>query len=239
MQYNLLICSDTHETVPTAHPQSPDPDPICWLHAGDFYLNKDIASTDDDAGAEYADTIGALEGGEAYQWFKGNKLPIYAVRGNHDGHDAWGFFHSVHDVTGKVMHLQPKLLLAGLGWHGRNYNDLPNDAAFAGISAAISRAVNKERQPGDMLILLSHYPAFAPPAVDNADDSFESLRTLAQTIRPDVIIQGHIHQWFSSQYEVDLPKAKRGAAEHVLVINPGSGGGLLSIDTSKGSVKYT
>ena len=37
MTYQLLVCSDTHEMLPAI---AETPESVCWLHAGDFYLNK-------------------------------------------------------------------------------------------------------------------------------------------------------------------------------------------------------
>ncbi len=227
MKYNLLICSDTHEAAPGI---IPPPDTRCWLHAGDFYNNKDIASSDDESDAQYADTIGALEGGEAYQWFKSFKMPIYSVRGNHDGHDAWGFFRTVQDITGKVARVTPELLVAGIGWHGRNYNDLPSEANFTDVCSTLSGTVRRLRKPGDMLILLTHYPAYAPPVAKNQEGTFTTLRELAGSIKPVLIIQGHIHQWAGSQYDVLLD------SKRVLVANPGGFGMAVSVDPAKGSV---
>ena len=170
MEYELCLCSDTHESLPTA---APAPQALCWLHAGDFYNNRDQASAIDDSDADFTDTIGELEGGEIYQWFKKSRIPLFAVRGNHDGDDAWGFFRKARDISGKIVRLAPKLLAAGIGWHGRNYNDLPSHADFSDASSALSREILKKRKPDDLLILLTHYPISAPERRAKANCSSE------------------------------------------------------------------
>lgn len=86
------------------------------------------------------------------------------------------------------------------------------------------------RKPGDMLILLTHYPAYAPPVAKNQEGTFTTLRELAGSIKPVLIIQGHIHQWAGSQYDVLLD------SKRVLVANPGGFGMAVSVDPAKGSV---
>ncbi len=219
--HKLLLCSDTHETAPRVRKTA---DALCWLHAGDFYLNKDMASADDDTDDQYADTIGALEGGEAYQWFKTCSLPIYTIRGNHDGHDAWGFFRTAHDISGGAVHIAPQLLLAGVGWHGRNYNDLPSESNFYHPCSMVAKAVRQQRKNGDLLVLISHYPAYAPPAHSDSPGPFARLRALVEEIQPSVIVQGHVHEWAGTYYEAPLGERR------LLVVNPGPIGGILTVD---------
>ena len=226
---DLLICSDTHETAPAV---APTPQAICWLHAGDFYLNRDVATADDEADAEYAETMGQLEGGEAYEWFKHAKLPMYTVRGNHDGDDAWGFFRTTSDITGKVVRLAPQLLIVGLGWHGRHYTDLPSNRDFQRACAAVGQGVRRLKAPADWLILLSHYPVYPPPAQSTSPDAFSCLRDLADEIEPAAIVQGHVHEWAGTQYEVSA------GGRRVLIINPGPAGGILSLDFATNSASF-
>ena len=219
---NLLLCSDTHEAAPQA---GATVDALCWLHAGDFYLNKDIASADEEMNAQYADTIGALEGGVAYHWFRNGKLPIYAVRGNHDGHDAWGFFRTAQDVSGRAVRIAPGLLLAGIGWYGRHYNDLPTENDFERPCMAVANSIRRLRQADDMLILLSHYPAYPPPGEKISSHTFRRLRDLVAATQPAVFVQGHIHEWAGTCYEAPLGERR------LLVVNPGPIGGVLTTDT--------
>ncbi len=229
MPIDLLICSDTHETAPGigATPQS-----VGWLHAGDFYWNRDVATADDQADADYADTMGQLEGSDAYQWFRLAALPIYTVRGNHDGDDAWGFFRMANDVTGKVVRLAPQLLLAGVGWYGRHYTDLPSNGDFTQACMAVGHAARRLKTSEDCLILLSHYPAYPPPADRDSQEAFSPLRELAAEIGPTVIVQGHVHHWAGSQYEVST------GGRQVRVINPGPAGGVLSVDVAAKSAAF-
>ncbi len=229
MRYDLLICSDTHEAAPQV---IPIPGAICWLHAGDFYLNKDVATGEDELDAQYAQTIGMLEGGEAYQWFKNCHLPIYAVRGNHDGYDAWGFFRTAHDISGVVVRIASQLLLAGIGWYGRNYCDLPSDSDFDCVCSALSDSVRRLKKPGDLLIMLSHYPIYAPPVAQSSADAFQRLRVLAEEIHPAVIVQGHVHQWSGMRYQVLM------GSQSLLVVNPGAAGGVLSVEPAVGAFAF-
>ena len=148
-----------------------------------------------------------------------------AVGGNHDGHDAWGFFRFARDVSGRIVRIAPNLLLAGIGWYGRHYNDLPTENDFERPCAAVANSIGRLRKPDDMLILLSHYPAYPPPDRRNSPGAFAQLRDLAEEIKPALIVQGHVHEWAGTCYEA--PPGER----RLLVVNPGPIGGVLTIDT--------
>lgn len=225
MIYRIACCSDTHETAPA---QSAIADILCWLHAGDYYNYKDVASADD-SDPELATMYGELEGGDAFRWVRIASIPIYTVRGNHDGHDAWGFYQRANNITGKVVQIAPDLLVAGIGWHGRHYYDLPTEEDLTEVCQKIRQAyakvgVGSEHSPRSV-ILLTHYPAFTP----NPSDKQESLRTytclreLAAILKPDAIIQGHVHEWAGRVSTVSIN------GHNTLVVNPGPSGGILTV----------
>jgi len=205
---------------------------LCWLHGGDFYRDKCRAKADL-ALLHCADRIGREQGGAAYRWFKDCPLPILAVRGNHDSFDAWGFFQHAQDITGMVVRIAPGLLVAGIGWHGDRYYDTPADRDLQPACRPVERIFRRIRQPKDRVILLTHYPAYAPPPDNVSPYAHEVLQQLAAVLRPVAIIQGHIHNWFGMSHQVP-----RGTAP-ALVVNPGPLGGILSVDTQTGKTTFT
>lgn len=225
MIHRIACCSDTHETAPSL---SATADILCWLHAGDYYAYKDLASADDFDPA-LASMYGELEGGDAFQWAKTASVPIYSVKGNHDGHDAWGYFQRANDISGRVVQITQDLLIAGIGWHGRHYYDLPTEEDLAEVCQKIRQAYAKvgAGQAGSKhaLILLTHYPAFAPDSADKQESfqTYACLRELAAELQPVAIIQGHVHEWAGLTHQTPTGNTS------ILVIHPGPIGGILAI----------
>lgn len=227
MDYKLLICSDTHETAPGI---IAPPDARCWLHAGDYYLNKDTASTDDESDAQYADTIGELEGVTPINGLSSARCPFIP-----SGATMMAMMPGVSFAPS--MTLQAKLPASG-----RDYW-LRASGGMAGITTICHRMgvlltpvqlspapVRSLRKPGDGLILLTHYPAYAPPVAKNKAGTFAILRKLAEGLNPLLVIQGHVHEWAGSHYDVLLD------SKRVLVANPGGFGMVVSIDPAKRAV---
>src|SRR3954471_17804376 len=108
MRYRLLCCSDTHGRAP---PAVDDSSATAWLHSGDLYNGPDIIPDDQPLpGDPIAEVVS--------RWARARRAPVYAVRGNHDVADPYGWFAAVHELhDGAVARIAPDLLVVGIGWH--------------------------------------------------------------------------------------------------------------------------
>ena len=168
----VLCCADTHGFPPRASAASA----LCWLHAGDAldYCNPQSTMTD---------------------WAKSQATPVYAVRGNHDCKDPYGFFGAVREVSGNVVRIAEKLVLVGVGWHGESYIDIPKDSDLQPVCNRILNKITAEVQSGDRFVVLSHYPPkttyFHPPY----HEGYNCITELIELIMPVLVVFGHIHEW--------------------------------------------
>lgn len=227
MQYKLLCCTDTHDQTP---PDLPQDGATAWLHAGD------ICSGENQAAMERQPTPDMLAWAAGRKeaigrWVKAQGIPIYAVRGNHDVADPWEFFANCQDVTGRLVQIAPKLFLAGIGWAGEYYYDLPREADLAAVCRQIIRQANRLLFSGDRLILLTHYPAAVPEAIPYQYGS-ECLCDLIKELAPVAVVQGHIHELAGKQGRFHTERGD------VLIVNPGPQGGILMVDTEDGRASF-
>lgn len=159
----IFICSclsDTHDRLP---PLSDQPGVTAVLHAGDFCSGENQEAIrrrgpDSESLRQWA----AEQRHRIRQWLDACRTPIYAVRGNHDCEDAWGFFAAIHDITAHVVPLTPGLFVAGIGWCGQRYYDMPLERDLEPACRAVWRQAMRVVGRDDRLILLTHYPARVP-----------------------------------------------------------------------------
>jgi Icc-related predicted phosphoesterase len=153
-------------------------------------------------------------------------VPVYGVRGNHD---VDGLPPGVDDVTGRVVRLADRLWLAGVGWSGRVYADLPGESDLEPACRSVERMALRLVMPGDALVLLTHYPADLPglfPDVGRRDGVvFDCVHRLIDTLRPMAVVQGHVHEWFGLAARCNWPVGRA-----TLILNPGPGAATLTVD---------
>jgi Icc-related predicted phosphoesterase len=123
------------------------------------------------------------------------------IHGNHDVRDPHGWWNHGRSLTGIVREWEPDLLIAGIGWHGRQYADLPGSSEWAKILPDIDRQLNRLRTRRHRLVIATHYPpllnfwpharAMFPP---HPGESF-ALGEWCYGHKPDAIIMGHVHHW--------------------------------------------
>jgi len=215
--YKFLCTSDTHGHVP------PPLDETCataWLHAGDVYSGKVLHSR-------------SLISNKVRLWKSASEVPVYAVRGNHDYTDPLGIFDMDMDITGRVVRIAPDVLIAGIGWHGGKYYDLPMDKNdIAPIVQGILRILLRELLPSDRLILLTHYPPALPdfetefPRNWIADHGwvYPSIRSFIDEFNPAAVVMGHIHDWAGKSARLDV------GSTSTLILNPGAEGMTFTLD---------
>ena len=210
MRHLVAICSDTHG-VPPPHFEAA----AAILHAGDVY----------DAAAPQAARL-ALP--ELRRWVVMTRVPVFAVRGNHDYADPAGFFAAANDVSGRVCAIAPGLLVAGIGLAAQRYYDLPGEGDLAVVCRSVARQARRLVTAGDRLILLTHYPPRLPqmPAGTPRGSGliFDCVRELADELRPVVIVQGHVHELFGMEW-----KASFGGRE-ARIISPGAKGTVIEME---------
>jgi Icc-related predicted phosphoesterase len=196
MNYRLLCCSDTHGEAP---PNFDDATATAWLHAGDLYEGPSLVCHDEDATPLPGDPIAEV----FLSWARSRRAPVYAVQGNHDVADPYGWFAAVSDVSGRVERLGDDLLLVGVGWHGGVYFELPGESDLETVCERVRRQVRREARQGDAIVLLTHYPPLLPGlfpprkgrTASAADGGSVSIARLVDELKPVAIVQGHEHRW--------------------------------------------
>jgi Icc-related predicted phosphoesterase len=235
VKVSLLCLSDTHDRLP---PVIDQPGVVAVLHAGDFCSGENQEAIRR-AGSNAQDMREWVFGHRhrVRQWLDQCRVPIYAVRGNHDVADTWGFFAAANDVTGRVMELVPGLFIAGIGWIGERYYDLPLERDLDLVCQAIWRQAMRQVGHDDRLILLTHYPGRLPPAGQGPtpppDAAFHCIAQLIETLHPEAVVQGHVHSLSGRSWWHPLASGK------TLVVNPGSTGGLLTVNAATGQAEFS
>jgi Icc-related predicted phosphoesterase len=86
----------------------------------------------------------------------------------------------------------------------------------------------------DRLILLTHYQIRAPElqSFPGSANGFACIRELVDTFHPLAVIQGHSHEAFGCQGRLV------GEGGETLVVNPGPGGGVMSIDVEGAATSF-
>ena len=191
-----------------------------WLFAGDLYGRP----------TGNALFIARRFAREAEDWIASRGKPVFTVRGNHDCKDGSGFFERSSEVTwGKVLPAATGLVVAGIGWHGDRFYDLPCEEYLAKYCSRVEGEC--ARLPaGTRVILLSHYtarlPGFVPGEWQGVGMAFDCIRALMEAIRPIAAVQGHVHESFGR------------CVSHAgcLLVCPGPKGGVLTVD--EGSAQF-
>lgn len=228
MRYRLLCCSDTHGHAP---PRPDEAGAVAWLHAGDINHGPTAVADGSDPAR---DPLRA----PAARWFTERTIPILAVPGNHDGVDDLRAFRAARDVDGLVVPVAPRLFVAGVGWHGQRYYEMPFEADLAKACDSVRRQALRLLSRDDRLILLSHYPprfAGTREVVGDADGAgvwYDCIRRLVEELHPLAVVQGHVHKWFQTATTVDVDSRK------VLTLSPGPSGAILTVDVHAGTAKH-
>ena len=225
----IICCSDTHGKSPDLPVQQ---GVAAILHGGDFYDGRIL---------RYAAGREACEEGVAeirritdVRWLAEVKVPVYAVKGNHDVADPLGIFAQVEDITGRVVELAPNLLLAGIGWSGQYFFDLPTEFDLEAVCQKIRRALAQRSTHSARLILLTHYPGCFPELFSDrqihASWWYQTIRKFIHEVKPMLVVQGHLHEHFGTGGVVDADGSR------CLIINPGTKGVVVDIDLVTGEL---
>lgn len=210
--FTLACCSDTHGTVPPLLSGNIS----AWLHGGDVY-----------EGAE--PTRGTAE---LRAWLSRQTVPVLAVRGNHDVVDTADVFANGRDITAAIQRISEGLFVAGIGWHGERYYEVPTQNNMDELCGRLQLQIMNEVGIGDRLILLTHYPADVPDAADwpGSSGGYAAIGDLIAAVHPAVVIQGHDHEWFGVVREIAVDDFS------CLAVHPGSKGMLLHVEIATGRV---
>lgn len=141
-----------------------------WLHAGDI---KDQ--------------------GKMFPIDPWEKLPMKIVHGNHD---CGKMPPRLQFIDGDVVEARKGLWIAGIGWTGEKFYELPLERDIQEVCSKITSNLNRLWMTGRMdkkdgIILLSHYP----PLSVMKDFGFESIDRLINQIDFDLIVCGHLHDY--------------------------------------------
>ena len=135
MNYRLLCCSDTHGQLP---PALCEQGATAWLHGGDA-MHGPAAVDDDEPIDPLLDPLRA----PIARWFMERPIPVYIVRGNHDIADDFAAFQHASDVGGFVRQIAPRLFVAGIGWHGEKYFELPRESDLEPMCQQVIRQATR------------------------------------------------------------------------------------------------
>ncbi len=225
VEYSLLVCTDTHTRM--ILPDIDCPDALAWLHGGDFYMRRREPRQRRPVGTERLKGYGAKKAAME-QWLDRTSVPVYAVRGNHDVMDPWGFFQACNDISGQITALADGLVLAGIGWRGEKFHHLPEEAELTALCEDLERQLQNRRHAASSLIVLSHYPALTELC-----PGFACINAFLAKFKPLVFMQGHIHEAFEKQTILSWEDGTQ-----TLVINPGPWGGILTIQPEAGTAQF-
>lgn len=197
MIVRLYCLADTHGIPP-----GPCNESLCdaWLLAGDILDKGQISH-------------------EMTTWLSNRQRPVYAVMGNHDCGPCSDMIAShCDDVSGRAVEIAPGLLLAGIGWSGVSFFDLPTEADLARVASSVTRSLGYQLRDGVQVILLSHYPVDGSGALRAIVDGFDVI----------AVVEGHLEARACQQWRIGS----------TLAVNPGPGGGLLEVDVDTGNVGF-
>lgn len=222
MELKFICCSDTHDRLP---PDLSDEGVTAWLHAGDIYNN----------GFRHRGPNPHSGQRKLLAWLDSKKMPVLAVRGNHDCSFRHEFIDKC-DAGGKCVALAPKLWGLGVGWAGGAYYDLPTERDLRSICASVEREVTLKAMPGDSFILLTHYPPMIKELYTMHGNPegwvSESVKELVDKFKPMVVVQGHIHHLFG------LNSVYEGNDFSSMIVSPGPNGGYLYIDPEAATARF-
>ena len=224
VRYRLLCCADTHGRLP---PSLPEEGAAAWLHAGDV---TDGPTAVEDGSDPFTDPLRS----DVATWFRGRAPPVFVVRGNHDTVDDFSAFRSASDVTGLVLPVAPRLFVAGVGWHGERYFELPVEADLHAVANSVRRQALRKLGRDDRLVLLTHYPPLMPGMYEVQGDAgvwYHAVRALLEELRPLAIVHGHNHQWAWTSRRWDV------GGRDLLLLNPGRKGAVLTVDVEAGTAE--
>ena len=225
VEHALLVCTDTHTRM-----RLPDIDSaqaLAWLHGGDFYMRRGESRGKRPVGSEGIKGFGAKKAAmEA--WLTRTRVPVYAVRGNHDVRDPWGFFKACHDISGSVAQLTGSLYVAGIGWYADQFFQLPSEGDLDAVCEVLAEQLRGRRDAVHSLIVLSHYPAQT-----DLCPGYACINALLAEFKPLVLIQGHIHEAFGQQSLLAWADGTQ-----TLVVNPGPRGGVLTVQPEAGTAVF-
>jgi Icc-related predicted phosphoesterase len=226
-----IICySDTHGKSPDLRVQQ---DIGAILHGGDFYDGRILRYA---AGSEACEEgIAEIRRTTDLRWLSETKAPVYAVKGNHDVADPLGIFSRVQDITGRVVELAPNLLLAGIGWSGQCFFDLPTESDLEAVCQNVRRSLARRISNDAKLILLTHYPGCFAELFPNRQIQptwwYQTIRKLVHELKPMLVVQGHLHEHFGTSGVVDA------GGDRCLILNPGPRGVVIEIEPETGELK--
>ena len=165
-------------------------------------------------------------------------MPVLLVPGNHDVADDLWAFRRADDVSGRIVRVADRLLVAGVGWHGERHFELPLESDLRPVCDAVRRQARRLVMPKARLVLLTHYPPRYPDFRTVPNDSpaagvwFDAVRDLADDLRPVAVVQGHVHHWFGTSHPVLMDDGTT-----TLVVSPGPDGAELAVDVESGEVR--
>lgn len=190
----IFALSDTH----LAQWPSVLPDIDLVLFGGDFYDGPTLSGL----GSDPADAAtNRFLFPDATAQAERKTPPILAVRGNHDGHDPFGFFEDGRDITGRAVLPFPGLIVVGVGLARPDHARLPTESEVEQVCEAGRQGLVDLRNshPDAAVILLSHYPGTKmvhPSDASTPGWAFRCVDELAEAVQAVVVVAGHVHEAF-------------------------------------------
>lgn len=218
MEYKFICCSDTHGRLPR---EMSEAGMSAWLHAGDFYDRL-----------RYSPNRPCPRFMDLRKWYKDRTIPVHMVHGNHDCEDPEGI-HGECGIDGSLVQVAPRLFVAGLGWHGEAFYDLPTESDMKKVCLDLLRKATIQMRKGDHCVLVTHYPAAIQSVYPCPDGGYEGwlfdcVRDVVENMKPLAVVAGHVHEFFG-----------QGAKwNDTLLVHPGWVPGVLTIDVDAGKASF-
>jgi len=227
MKHKFIICSDTHGMAPVVPHGLDENGCVAWLHGGDFYNRLRKPPKIKDYGPADGNSSATAHLGT---WLSARPIPVHMVRGNHDVMDPENA-HGRFGIEGNVVEVAPGLFVAGIGWSGGAFFDLPLERDLAPVCRDVIRAAMLKMSGKDRLVILSHYPAWIKEVYEKATGGmdpegwlFECVRDVMEKLTPVALVSGHIHEFFGQH------------AKHngIILTHPGPSPIVLEVDMDSG-----
>jgi hypothetical protein len=136
-------------------------------------------------------------------------------------------FAATNEIDGRCVEAFPGVLLAGVGWHGEKYYELPTEREIGRVCDAAYRDYLRISKAGDQVVILTHYPCWLRSLYQYGKNPegwmFETITDLARKTKAVAVVQGHVHELLgqSVRYADD--------SLDVLLAFPGPQGGILTL----------
>jgi predicted phosphodiesterase len=143
-------------------------------------------------------------------------VPVFYVRGNHDGAYRASRYDGTQNIHGKIVQYRG-IRIAGFEG-SREYNHGPVQYSERQMKMIVQRARLQSLYKGVPNIVITHAPPAGPHSGDDrCHGGFEAFNTAIRAWQPSVLVHGHMHAYNGAQIPYTVGKTiVMNAYPHVL-----------------------